>query len=367
MNCFLRFLFPALLSLLAIAPAAADCAPPCAEVSTFVATLNDFRTSVHGNNRRVTATLSFHNKTDRPLILGYVNDSGVAIDEHGNRYTVKNAGSGAVRGIGEIARNTFDPKFTLQPGERSDARFELNWYAGKNIAGVAFELDLAIREIDTAAGDQYRLGREHALHFQSLRDGAGARNAPPTATTAVASGSPAATGASPAADPCAGNARCYATGPLVAEIVQLLSGQKQGNNHAVRVNLRFRNVSDQPLILAYLQNSGVMLDNYGQRYTVDWRNAANVSGIGQTTRQKADPQFVLRPGESRSATFNYTRYVGKTAVGTVFSPDLVVQQLEVLPSNQIRPVRDYSVSFVNVPAGGIADAVNSIKSLFKGK
>lgn len=342
-------------------PALGACTEPCAEVSSFVATLNDFRTSTRGNNRRITATVSFQNKTDRPLILGYVADSGVAIDEHGNRYTVRGAGSGAVRGIGEIERNTFDPKFTLQPGERSDGRFELNWYAGKNIAGVTFELDLAIREIDAVTGDQYKLGREHALRFSALRDGTGAKAAPVPAAAPTASNA-----SSPAnvADPCAGRTRCYATGPIVAEIVQLLPSQDR-SNHAVRINVRFRNVSDRPVILAYQQNSGVMLDNYGQRYTVDWRNNANVSGIGQTTRQKADPQFVLQPGEARSATLNYTRYVGKTAIGTVFSPDFVVQELEILPSNQIRPVRDYNVSFSNVAAGGVADAVNSLNDAGK--
>ncbi len=357
--------------------AAGACAEPCTEVSTFAATLNDFRTSTYGNNRRLTATVSFFNKTDRPLILGYVDDSGVALDEHGNRYTVSGAGSGAVRGIGEIQRNTFDPKFILQPGERSDARFELNWFAGNSIAGITFGLDLAIREIDSVTGNQYRLGREHSLRFPNLRDGAGVNAAVAPAAPAVAG--PAATSAAIAttADPCAGNARCYATGPFVAEIVQLASAQPQGNNHAVRVNVRLRNLSNQPLILAYQQNSGTMLDNYGQRYTVDWRDNANVSGIGQSSRQKADPQFVLSPGEARTATFNYTRYVGKTAVGTVFSPDLVFEQLEILPSNQIRSVRDYNVSFVNIAAGGggevqsVNDAARQLseglKSIFKKK
>jgi hypothetical protein len=166
----------------------------------------------------------------------------------------------------------------------------------------------------------------------------------------------AAAGGAPA-DPCAGNARCYVTGPLVAEIAQLASGQPANNNHAVRLNLRIRNVSNQPLILAYQQNSGTMLDNYGNKYIVDWRSNQNVSGIGQSTRQKADPQFVLSPGEARNATLTYSRYVGKTAIGTIFSPDLVLEQLEVLPSQQIRSVRDYNVSFTGISPGTGADAL----------
>lgn len=370
---------------------AAGCAGQafCTEVPAFVASLNDFRSSTLGNNRRLTVTITFQNKTDRPLTLGYVDDSGVALDEHGNRYTVKNAGAGAVRGIGEIDRRTFDPKFTLQPGERSDARFELNWYAGNSIAGVAFTLDLAIREIDAVTGDQYRLGREHALRFTGLADGAvsAARatgaGIQTTAQNAAQTGTAAATTAATNeayADPCAGNTRCYATGPLVAEIAQLVSAQSHNNNHAVRVNLRIRNVSNQPLILAYQQNSGTMLDNYGNKYTVDWRSNQNVSGIGQSTRQKADPQFVLSPGEARNATLTYSRYVGKTAIGTVFSPDLVLEQLEILPSQQIRSVRDYNISFTGIGPGagapaGDAQSINDaarqltegLRSIFKKK
>src|SRR5690606_25111909 len=103
------------------------------------------------------------------------------------------------------------------------------------------------------------------------------------------------------ADPCAGNTRCYSTGPIVAEVVQLASAQKQGNNHSVRVSVRFRNITEQPIALAYKTDSGLMLDNLGNQYKVDWRSAANVAGIGQVTRTKADPQFALRAGEARTA------------------------------------------------------------------
>jgi len=336
----------------------------CSEVSTFVAAVSDFRTSAVGSSRLVTAVVSFQNKTDRPLVLGYVDGSGVVLDEHGNQYKV--SGSNGVRGIGEIKRNTFDPRFTLQPGERSDARFELSFYPGQAILGVQFQLEMAIREIDSVTGNQHRLGREHALRFAGLQNNLAAASAAPSAAPAAvpaSAGVPAATVSEAApADPCAGKARCYATGPFIAEVVQLASGQKQGSNHAVRVGVRFRNVTNQPLVLAYQESSGTMLDNYGQQYTVDWRSTTNVSGIGITTRNKADAQFVLSPGEARTATFNYSRYVGTTALGTVFSPDLVVEQLEVLPSGQVRSVREYAVNFVGLAPGALAgaEAVNGV-------
>lgn len=366
-STLLATLAVALLLSLGVRAHASACADAnlCSETTTFVATLSNFRTSsTHGGaNRVVSATLTIQNKTDRPLVLGYVSDSGVALDEHGNRYTVTS--SSDIRGIGEIKRNTFDPKFTLQPGERSDARIDLRWHAGRAIAGVTFELELALREIDEVTGNQHRLGREHALRFSGLTDGASSNVAASSAPSHPTSSSSAASvGAPPTlADPCEGKPRCYSAGPFIAEIAQVVAAQPKANNHHVRVSIRFRNVSNQPIVLAYQRNSGKMLDNYGQHYIVDSRDNANVSGIGQTTGQKADPQFVLSPGEARSATFNYSRYVGKTAVGTVFSPELVIEQLEILPSQQIRSMREYAVSFANLVNGSGSANAEAIDNL----
>ncbi|MGH8311601.1 MAG: hypothetical protein ACRETX_17630, partial [Steroidobacteraceae bacterium] len=139
----------------------------CVETRSFAAVITNFRTSKQSTQRIVTATVRFQNKTDRPLTLGYVKTSGVAMDDEGNRYVVW--GPSSVRGIGEIAGSAFDSKFTLQPQERSDARFELVWNeTPQTVAGTRFELDLAVREISEVAVDQFRLGQEHSLHFERL-------------------------------------------------------------------------------------------------------------------------------------------------------------------------------------------------------
>ena len=110
--------------------------------------------------------LSFRNKLSRPLILGYVARSGAAVDDRGHKYEV--AATGASRASAS-SRGAADQKFVLQPGEASDARFEFAWYASpQEIFGLSFQVDLAIREIETIAGNQLRLGREHSLHFSGL-------------------------------------------------------------------------------------------------------------------------------------------------------------------------------------------------------
>lgn len=61
----------------------------------------------------------------------------------------------------------------------------------------------------------------------------------------------------------------------------------------------------------------------------------------------------------------YGRRVGRTRIGTSYSPDLVLQELEVLPSRQIRPARDCSLSFrelaEGVSAGAGADGLNRLE------
>lgn len=330
---------------------AAECANTdlCRQVPAFTAAVADFRTSTAGSNRLVTSTLRFTNRTDRPLVLGYVDGSGIVTDDEGNRYNLVD-----VRALGTINRSTFDPKFTLQPGESADARLEFRWYAGQSIAGTRFLLDLAVREIDPVAGGQHRLGREHSLNYRNLGDGGLAAGPPATPAPASAPEPVVATGAAAAppapVDACAGIPRCYSAGPFTTQVTQVTASQA-GSNHHVRVNLRFRNLTAQPLILGYRDGAATMIDNYGNRYAV---RRDRVKGIGLVSRSSADPQFVLAPGATRDASFEYNRYAGRSAIGTVYAPDLAVEQLEILPSQQVRSVREYSLNWTGLTAGTFA-------------
>ncbi|HNR23714.1 MAG TPA: hypothetical protein PKL49_11915 [Steroidobacteraceae bacterium] len=358
----------ALLALIALAalplavPAADDCAgrSHCVATRSFVADVTNFRVSKSGRYRVLTATVNFRNRTDKPLTLGYVGDSGIAMDEQGNRYVVANAQ--AVRGIGLVSGSSFDPKFTLQPGEASDTRFELVWDPGKAIVGVSYELDLAIREINAVTPDQFRLGSEHSVHFSQLAEGAA--SAAPVGANAAATGRSApaapaaATPAAIAADPCAGSTRCYNAGPFIAEVVQLTSAAMGSGvrHHSVALNIRFRNVSDRPIILGYHSGSSAGIDNFGNTY---YRGRAgthdtSVKGIGYVDGRSADTQFALAPGQSRNATFNLIRYEAKPPIGNAWGYDVVIDELEILPGQQVRTVRENSLNFQNLTAGTFA-------------
>lgn len=330
----------------------------CYEVTSFVANVTDFRTSVSGRYRIIATTIRFTNKLNRPLILGYVPRSGIATDDRGNRYEI--GSEAGVRGIGLISSGALDVKFVLQPGESSDARFEFAWQPGREIYGSAYQIELAIREIDPVASHQYTLGKEHALRFSGF-------GAPPAVAAAPPSTAPgaAAVAVVPIVDPCAGAPRCYGAGPFVTEVTRI-EGAKVGNNrhHTLRITIKFRNLTAQPIILAYKTGSSTVTDNLGNRYY--WGRAGthdvSASGIGIVEGSKADPQFTLQPGESREAAFGLIRYnVGNQEIGSTFSYDAVIDQLELLNGAQIRVVRDYSIGYHDLPVSGAAAPVQTSK------
>ncbi|MEP6715379.1 MAG: hypothetical protein ABJC09_07375, partial [Terriglobia bacterium] len=215
----------------------------CDEAGTFAAIVTDFRPSTSGPTRIVSATVRFLNKTNRPLILGYVRNGAVAIDEQGNRYEAGLPES--VRGMGEVVNGgEFDPKFTIAPGQTSDARVEFSWrWNGRDIIGQrAWDIDFTVREVNEVAPRQYRFGQEHALHFKAvpgrntMTEAAGAGALTSAVPVGAPSGplqpseglqqheTPASQNPAPApqADACGGKSRCYDAGPFVAEIAQAI-------------------------------------------------------------------------------------------------------------------------------------------------
>lgn len=354
-SIWLRSAIVAALGLTATAaPAAqASCAAntTCVETRTFAATVTQLRTSKQNNARVLTTTIRFHNKSGKPLTLGYVRDSGIAIDDQGNRFVVPQ--TNGARGIGEIIGNTFEAKFMLQPGETSDARLEFIWGPGSAPNGTSYDLDLAIREIDSTGADQFRLGAEHALHFANVVEGA-AKPAAAQSTTVAAAES----------DPCGGRPGCYNAGPFVAEIQQLMASQVAGaaRHQTLTLNVRIRNTSGQPIILAYKPTSSAAIDNLGNRYVYGRPGTHDTSfkGIGIVARNTADPQFTLAPGQSRNAQFNVTRFnAAGQQLGTGYSYDVVLVELEALPSQQLRTLREHSLSFPNLSARSYTSATNT--------
>ncbi len=331
--------------------------PGCAETREFTATVTNFRPStIDARTRAIAITLKFQNRSTRPLILAYVAESGVITDDEGNRYQVA---PNSVRGIGVVNQRDFDPKFVLQPGEASDARLEfLMQVTGPNqIRGTRYEMDLAVREVEAAPANQFRLGREHALHYSGLgptamADGAADAGAAPAAPAPAPTPAP-----EPERDPCAGKPRCYAAGPFLAEVTRL-TPSSGGRHHILELVIRFRNLTAEPLILGYAASTSGAVDNLGNRYY--WGRAGtydgSVKGMGMVTARSADPQFVLGPGQSRTATFTLVRYEARPPFGTAFNYNVTIKQLEIVSGQAVRTLRDFTVDFPDLSTTVAANA-----------
>ncbi len=392
---------PAASSAAAPTPNVCNGAPQCAEVNPFSATITDFRTSTSGGYRLVTATVRFQNKLSRPVILGYVSGGGLAIDDRGNRFGMNE--NNGLQGLGFIRQNQVDPKFIIGPGQTSNARLEYNWYPrGGEIFGQVYDLEFTIREILPVSPTQFRIGGEYPLRYRGLGDRITSSAPPPAQTLAGgAPSSPAPLSAAdlagsqnaapavspapvpePAADPCAGAPRCYAAGPFTAQI-QGMTQSMQNGYQVLRYNVRFRNLTPQLLVLAYKNITAVSIDNHGQRLG---QSRQPVTGMGYWGGGHANADFQVAPGQHRDAVFEVWRYVARTQLGTAFTFDFTVHQLELLPANQVRAIREYTVNFTDLtpsnPIGGITsstptganpqgqsvnEAVRSLKDIFKRK
>ncbi|MDQ1468887.1 MAG: hypothetical protein QOJ99_367 [Bryobacterales bacterium] len=229
--------------------------------------------------------------------------------------------------------------------------------------------------MNEVAPGQYRFGQEHALQFKSLA-GTNATNAgpqppPAQAPASLAAGtpppprSPALAAASqiapPEPDACGGKTRCYDAGPFVAEIAQAtLSREGNFQDRVVRLNVRFRNKTNQPISLAYVAGTSVLIDNLGRRFAWGSGHDVSATGIGKVESNKADPQFVLRPGESRAATFTLFRKrpPQNDPDGSGYTYEVTIAQLEVLYNGQqVRTTRVNTMTFPDFALNGSAPGI----------
>ncbi len=168
--------------------------------------------------------------------------------------------------------------------------------------------------------------------------------------------------ATPGCEAAGGVLACQNLGPFLASAVRVAVSRKDAPTAyvSVRTTVRFQNTSDRPLILAYRVGSQKLTDDQGLVY--NWNRGSyelkSIAGIGLVTRDSADPQFVLAPGEARDASFEAVlQYSMRRQVpGRVYNHDLTIVQMEVASGRQVRMLRDYAVSFANLSAGAGAGA-----------
>ena len=291
------------------------------ENAVFSASVTSVETSPGANGwRYLTTTVHLKNLTRQPLVLGVEPGKVSSTDDRHNTYAVL-----SVRGIGEVAGTRVGPKFVLPPDGGGDVLFEMRWRGDRtSIFGTVFDLKLPLRVIVPLEAGQYKLGAEHLVTFTGLKAG---HIATP-----------------PGAESLPGNT--VNAGPFTLQITRM-TPSTAGNRrtHSAALAARVQNTSGKPIVLAYEGSSSFGIDDQGNRYGT---SDTGVSGIGIVTSIKADPQLVLAPGESRDLQFTIWRRLGRETAGTQLTYYVALAQLEVLPGNQIRTVRQYSLTFPRI-------------------
>jgi len=157
-----------------------------------------------------------------------------------------------------------------------------------------------------------------------------------------------------ATDACAGKQNCDSTKLFSAQVVQLTGSVIGGRHHLVRMNIRFHNLTNHPITLAYVTGSSMSVDNLGNTYGWGRPSTHDVStqGIGIVEGRKADTQFQLDPGESREAVFAVIRYnSARSQLGTSFNYNTTIAELQK-QGTAVNVVKQYSLRFPHLPDRG---------------
>jgi hypothetical protein len=146
-------------------------------------------------------------------------------------------------------------------------------------------------------------------------------------------------------------ATCFDAGVFQANVSQMTMSQ-QGGWHIIRMNIQFHNSSNQPVVIAYHDGSMVMVDNNGATYQAAGGQPGEVQGMGIDRGNQTDSQFVLGPGQTGNALFSTARYRDQTSpVGTAYSYNLTIDELQTQNGAMAIPVRSYNVNFPSLSPG----------------
>ncbi|MBZ5550255.1 MAG: hypothetical protein LAO22_20240 [Acidobacteriia bacterium] len=151
--------------------------------------------------------------------------------------------------------------------------------------------------------------------------------------------------------------QCFNAGPFAAAVTQMTMSQ-QGYWHIVRMNLQFQNLTNEPLIIAYRDGSMVMVDNLGNTYQAAGGNPGAVQGMGIDRGNQTDSQFVLGPGQTGNVMYSVARSRGNdSAIGTGFSYNFTIDELQAQNGAQAIAVRQYNLNFPSLTPGASGTAL----------
>ena len=158
-------------------------------------------------------------------------------------------------------------------------------------------------------------------------------------------------------------ANCFDAGPFQANVSQMTMSQ-QGAWHIIRMSIQFHNSGNQPLAIAYHDGSMVMVDNNGATYVPAGGNPGQLQGMGIDRGNQTDSQFVLGPGQTSSALFSVARVRGNDSpVGTGYSYNFTIDELQAQNGAMAIPVRSYNLNFPTLAPSAVSNSTAAFPSV----
>lgn len=130
---------------------------------------------------------------------------------------------------------------------------------------------------------------------------------------------------------CGKSPKCFDAGNYTVTVTDVIESQTP-NSRLVRLIVRFENVSDQRVILAYRVHSSFLLDNFRNRYFcckgAETSTDPSAVGIGTDMDGKVDSQFRLQPKQSGSVSFDLCRPRPPDQEASYYDFDVMIDQID---------------------------------------
>jgi len=144
---------------------------------------------------------------------------------------------------------------------------------------------------------------------------------------------------------------CFDAGAYTASVIGL-SESDTHSSRLVRLILRFENLSDATIILAYRAHSAFLLDNFKNRFfSCHGSDGPDLSavGIGIDSGDEIDPQLTLKPHETEIATFDLWRNRSPNQQASHYDFDLMIDEID--PSSKYTVKKHPYLSFRGIAPG----------------
>jgi hypothetical protein len=124
---------------------------------------------------------------------------------------------------------------------------------------------------------------------------------------------------------------CFDAGLYIVTVIDIIEGDIPGYRKA-RLVLRFDNLSDATLVLAYRSGSSFMVDNFRNRYsccqTDGSKEDTSAIGIGIDHDDKLSPQFRLKSRASDTVSFDLWRHRPPDQPASYYHFDVMIDELD---------------------------------------